>query len=313
MSKNITILFGENSFGRKKRLKEMENSAKAEGYLIEKIDSEDLDLNKFLDLISGISLLAEKRFIVINKLSDNSSLWSSLADLVMRNSENKIVILEEKLDKRTKHYKELSKVVNLEEFKNLEVRDSSEMAEKIRLILKQKNISADLKTANFLIDWVGLDEQRIYSALERLVLMNDFSESSIKEFIPQNITENSFTVFELALKGRISDVLATINNLKISEGLDGGYQFFGLISSQFFNLYALKIGQNSAKTTAEIAKSLGINAWALGKMEQFTSKLNMHQLEEILRDFVNADDLIKNSNVNVWEAAESVLIKIAIK
>lgn len=57
MSKNITILFGENSFGRKKRLKEMENSAKAEGYLIEKIDSEDLDLNKFLDLISGISLL----------------------------------------------------------------------------------------------------------------------------------------------------------------------------------------------------------------------------------------------------------------
>lgn len=312
MANNLKILSGDNSYDRDWALSEIIKSSKAAGFSVEKVEGDGLSLEGFADLAGGISLFSQKRLVIIKRLSENNLIWQKLPELIERiSSDNKLVLVENKLDKRTKLYKDIAKLADIEEYKNLDAKDSGQLAEKVRQLGKKSGISISLSVANFLVYWVGLDERQIRLAMERLLIVGEISEKNIREFIPQNIEENSFGVFEAALKGNVKEVMQVISNLKISEGVDGGYQFFGLVSSQLFNLCALKIGLAEGKTVAEIAKSIGANAWALGKMENHARTISLDNLKLILRKMVDADSKLKSSSVDLWDLIESLLIELS--
>ena len=86
-----------------------------------------------------------------------------------------------------------------------------------------------------------------------------------------------------------------------------------MISTQIFNLAALRIGKNIGKTTAEISKEIGANTWALGKMENFVQNLSESQLAEIVSKFTQVDEIIKTESVNPWNLVESTILEIASK
>ena len=292
----ITILYGDNSYERTTQLAKMKIDAEKSGFEIQKINSDELSKSDFVSLICGVSLLSEKRFVYIRNLSENSEIWQNLAEILPRISTDvHLCLIEDKIDKRSVVYKAISKIVEIYEFKNLTARDSKNLVEFARLFAKKQGLSLDNKTASFLISWVGVDEQ------------------NIREFVPQNIESNAFAIIEMMFLGDILKLQEEFSKLKITDSEDGAFRFLGMISTQIFNLVALKVGKNIGKTTAEIAKEIGANTWALGKMESFVQNLSESQLAEIVSKFTQVDEIIKTESVDPWNLVESTILEIASK
>ena len=267
-----------------------------------------------MSLICGVSLLSEKRFVYIRNLSENSEIWQKLSEILPRISTDvHLCLIEDKIDKRSVVYKAISKIVELYEFKNLTARDSKNLAEFARLFAKKQGLSLDNKTANFLISWVGIDEWRIRDAIEKIALIGEASEQNIREFVPQNIESNAFVIIEMMFLGDILKLQEEFLKLRITDGEDGAFRFLGMISTQIFNLAALRIGKNIGKTTAEISKEIGANTWALGKMESFVQNLSESQLAEIVSKFTQVDEIIKTESADPWNLVESTILEIASK
>ena len=310
----ITILYGDNSYERTTQLAKMKIDAEKSGFEIQKSNSDELSKSDFVSLICGISLLSEKRFVYIRNLSENSEIWQNLAEILPRISTDvHLCLVEDKIDKRSVVYKAISKIVELYEFKNLTTRDSKNLAEFARLFAKKQGLLLDNKTASFLISWVGIDEWRIRDAIEKMALIGEANEQNIREFVPQNIEGNAFTIIEMMFLGDILKLQEEFSKLKITDGEDGAFRFLGMISTQIFNLVALKVGKDIGKTTAEIAKEIGANAWALGKMENFVQNLNESQLAEIVSKFTQVDEIIKTKSIDRWNLVESTILEIASK
>ena len=310
----ITILYGDNSYERTAQLAKMKIDAEKSGFEIQKSNSDELSKSDFVSLICGVSLLSEKRFVYIRNLSENSEIWQNLAEILPRTSTDvHLCLVEDKIDKRSVVYKVISKIVELYEFKNLTARDSKNLAEFARLFAKKQGLSLDNKTANFLISWVGVDEWRIRDAIEKIALIGEANEQNIREFVPQNIESNAFSIIEMMFLGDILKLQEEFSKLKITDGEDGAFRFLGMISTQIFNLVALKVGKNIGKTTAEIAKEIGANTWALGKMENFVQNLSESQLTEIVSEFTQVDEIIKTESVDPWNLVESTILEIASK
>ena len=310
----ITILYGDNSYERTAQLAKMKIDAEKSGFEIQKSNSDELSKSDFVSLICGVSLLSEKRFVYIRNLSENSEIWQNLAEILPRISTDvHLCLIEDKIDKRSVVYKAISKIVELYEFKNLTARDSKNLVEFARLFAKKQGLSLDNKTASFLISWVGVDEWRIRDAIEKIALIGEANEQNIREFVPQNIESNAFAIIEMMFLGDILKLQEEFSKLKITDGEDGAFRFLGMISTQIFNLVALKIGKNIGKTTAEIAKEIGANTWALGKMENFARNLSESQLAEIVSKFTQVDEIIKTESVDPWNLVESTILEIASK
>ena len=310
----ITILYGDNSYERTAQLAKMKIDAEKSGFEIQRNNSDELSKSDFVSLICGISLLSEKRFVYIRNLSENSEIWQNLAEILPRISTDvHLCLIEDKIDKRSVVYKAISKIVELYEFKNLTARDSKNLAEFARLFAKKQGLSLDDKMANFLISWVGIDEWQIRDAIEKMTLIGGANEQNIREFVPQNIESNAFAIIEMMFLGDILKLQEGFSKLKITDGEDGAFRFLGMISTQIFNLVALKIGKNIGKTTAEIAKEIGANTWALGKMESFVQNLSESQLAEIVSKFTQVDEIIKTESVDPWNLVESTILEIASK
>ena len=310
----ITILYGDNSYERTTQLAKMKIDAEKSGFEIQKSNSDELSKGDFVSLICGISLLSEKRFVYIRNLSENSEIWQNLAEILPRISTDvHLCLIEDKIDKRSVVYKAISKIVELYEFKNLTTRDSKNLAEFARLFAKKQGLSLDNKTASFLISWVGVDEWRIRDAIEKIALIGEANEQNIREFVPQNIESNAFVIIEMMFLGESLKLQEEFLKLRITDGEDGAFRFLGMISTQIFNLAALKIGKNIGKTTAEIAKEIGANTWALGKMENFVQNLSESQLAEIVSKFAQVDEIIKTESVDPWNLVESTILEITSK
>ena len=309
-----TILYGDNSYERTAQLAKMKIDAEKSGFEIQKSNSDELSKSDFVSLICGISLLSEKRFVYIRNLSENSEIWQNLAEILPRISTDiHLCLVEDKIDKRSVVYKAISKIVELYEFKNLTARDSKNLVEFARLFAKKQGLSLDNKTASFLISWVGVDEWQIRDAIEKIALIGEANEQNIREFVPQNIESNAFLIIEMMFLGDILKLQEEFSKLKITDGEDGAFRFLGMISTQIFNLAALKIGKNIGKTTAEISKEIGANTWALGKMESFVQNLSESQLAEIVSKFTQVDEIIKTESVDPWNLVESTILEIASK
>lgn len=319
----VTVIIGENSFEALSKVSRLKKEAEKSGFIIEVLSADNLTQEDLINITRGVSLFAEKRLIIIKNLSENINVWEDILDIISNiSSDVHLCLVESKIDKRGSIFKQIKKIAIIHEANLLTSKDSKNLAELARKIGKNIDLNLDMETANFLVSWVGVNEWSIYNAIQRLKITQELAQKGedenlslreqIEKFIPKSSESNALDVFSLVLRGKFEGVIQEISNLRISEGDEGAYLFFGLISSQFFNLLSLKIGKKSGKNVTEIAKDIGINAWVLSKMEVFEQNLSYEQVKTMALKFAETDEKIKSSGVNAWDLIESLLLEISI-
>lgn len=306
----LKILSGNHTFLRQQALLELKQKLDLPATFL---PAETLSEASFMDLILAQSLFEPQRFLVIYDLASNQAVWQKMteeAEKIASDPSLCLVLVENKLDSRTKFVKEASKagyleIFNLELDKNGRVRDYSG-AKSIQFALEQaKKLGLDLNRsqAQRLFRRVGSDPWQIYHALERLALLELPFEQGL-EYVPIEPEANVFEILSTALRGDALKLTQSLTDLK--QANTEAYRFLALLGSQIFNLLALV----SAPDPSEVSADFGINSFALEALRSSAKNLSLNQVKQMVAEFIATDQKIKSSSTDIWLEINLLLQRI---
>lgn len=299
----IQILTGDNSFEVERAL---QKTVERFGGAAEKVDGSALELKQLPDLLMGGTLFATKRLVIIRGLSENKTLWLNFSDWLTRIDDDiELVLVEPKLDKRTKTYKDLKKIADMHEFSAWTERDSLKAEQWVAGEAGRLTLALDRNLGRLLVARVGPDQWALYHALQKLSVLDTVSAEVIAEVIEASPTENVFGLFDAALKGQAQLVSQMIATLSLSED---PYKLLGLLSGQGFQLAALVVAD---KPSADVAKEIGAHPFVLSKLTPYAKTLGMSGARRVVAAFAEADSGMKRSVAEPWLLIERALLKVA--
>lgn len=297
----ITLLLGENSFEIEQALDSIINEFDGK---VERIKAEDLQISQLPDILMGVSLFATKRLVVIRGLSENKTIWPVLGDWLSKISDDiHLILIENKLDKRSATYKAIKDIATVCEFVPWSDRDVYMAVKWTVEQAKNMGITLDNKLAQIIVGRVGVDKWQIFHALEKLDLVKSINEEVIKDIIEPNISENVFDLFDTATKGDANLLKEKLQILKHTEDV---YRLSALIYSQAFQLVAI----SSAKKGDNVAKDFGIHPFVISKLETILNRIGKSGVSKIINIFAQADLDMKTSKTEPWILIERALMKI---
>lgn len=297
------LLTGENSFEIERELERIIDGFEGSA---EKIDGSELELKQIPDLLMGSSLFADKRLVIIKNLSENKSVWNDFGEWLPRVSDDiQLVMAEPKPDKRTKTFKELQKVADAKEYKPWNERDIRIAEDWAIKEGSAMGLNLTRPLAHQLVERTGVDQWRVFHALEKLAVLDTISADVIEQIVDSNPTENIFQLFETALCGDTGKLHTMLQTLELSEE---PYQVFALLAGQAFQLAALA---TSDKPSATVAKDIGAHPFVLSKLSPYAKRYGRAGARKIIDAFSEADEAMKTSAIEPWVAIERALLKVA--
>ena len=296
----IHLLYGDNEFEKQAALVALVGDADVVRY-----DGEELTLADMQEITIGQTLFTQSSVYVISKLSENSDIWSRLSELPF-DDDKTVILLESKLDKRTKTYKWLQKTAKTQEFLPLSDRQKPQLISWCEVQAPERGYKLTRMQIGTLIDRLGFDQLRLSNFLDQLALAEEVTDELIDQLVPLARSENVFDLFVAALSKDYETVHNIISYLESESGLDGAYQTMGLLASQATNMAALVLAGGDNKT---VAADLLVNPYILQRLSSSARTIDIEHLRQINDALFQADLQTKTTGVNPWLLIETALVQ----
>ena len=300
----LYVLCGENEFDKRQKLAALI----AGGAAPERYDGEQLDAASLRDIMQGQSLFTLERTVIISRLSDNSALWAELPEIAVSGS-TKVVLLENKLDKRTKTYKWLRKNAEIYEFTPLSDRQKPQLAKWCVDEARKRGYALSTVQAEILIDRLGYDQLRLSNFIEQLSFAGEITDDLLDKLAPLAKSESAFELFTAALAVNSDRIHEIIAYLEAEGGAESAYQTMGLLASQTVNLNALVL---SGDDVASVAADFSTSPYVLQKLSSYANKIGSSQLATINKALFYADLQMKTTSASPWLLIEAALIEVVL-
>ena len=297
----IYLLHGDNEFEKRAALAALVGDADVVRY-----DGEELTLADMQEIAIGQTLFSQSAMYVISKLSENFDIWSRLSELPF-DDDKTVILLESKLDKRTKTYKWLQKTAKTQEFLPLSDRQKPQLISWCEVQARERGYKLTRTQIGTLIDRLGFDQLRLSNFLDQLALAENITNELINDLVPLARSENVFDLFVAALSKDYEMVHNIISYLESESGVDGAYQTMGLLASQATNLVALVLSGGDNKT---VAADLSVNPYVLQRLSSSARTVDIEHLRRINDALFQADLQMKTTGVNPWLLIETALVKL---
>ena len=297
----IYLLCGDNEFEKQAALVALVGDADVVRY-----DGEELTLADMQEIAIGQTLFSQSAVYVISKLSENFDIWSRLSELPF-DDDKTVILLESKLDKRTKTYKWLQKTAKTQEFLPLSDRQKPQLISWCEVQARERGYRLTRTQIGTLIDRLGFDQLRLSNFLDQLALAENITNELINDLVPLARSENVFDLFVAALSKDYEMVHNIISYLESESGVAGAYQTMGLLASQATNLVALVLSGGDNKT---VAADLSVNPYVLQRLSSSARTVDIEHLRRINDALFQADLQMKTTGVNPWLLIETALVKL---
>lgn len=297
----IHLLHGDNEFEKRAALAALVGDAD-----VVRRDGEELTLADMQEITIGQTLFTQSSVYVISKLSENSDIWPQLPDMQF-DDDKTIILVESKLDKRTKTYKWLQKTAKTQEFVPLSDRQKPQLISWCEVQARERGYRLTRTQIGTLIDRLGFDQLRLSNFLDQLSLTEKITDELINDLVPLARSENVFGLFVAALSKDYETVHNIISYLESESGVDGAYQTMGLLASQATNMAALVLAGGDNKT---VAADLSVNPYVLQRLSSSARTIDIEHLRQINDALFQADLQMKTTGVNPWLLIETALVSL---
>ena len=298
----IYVFFGENEFSKRQKVDEVLGDR-----IARRRDGEELTIGDLRELLTGQTLFGGDEPIIITDLSQNSDVWAVFPEIAGLADET-VILLETKLDKRTKTYKNLAKNATVQECASLGERQRPELVKWAIDRTKERGTKLTKKQIETLIDRLGYDQLRLDNLFAQLSLLDEVTDDLIDQFVPLAKSESVFELLDATIRSDVSSIHRIISYLEMTSGDDGAYQTIGLLASQAMNLLALVL---SDIDTQKVAQDFGVHPYALRQLSPLARQLDKIAALRICRILLQADMQMKTTGVEPWLLVETALMKIA--
>ena len=298
----IYLFHGDNEFEKRAALAALVGDME-----VVRRDGEELMTAEVCEVVMGQSLFTLEQAVVIADASQNVALWRELPEL-LSDTATTVVLLEAKLDKRTKTYKWLQSHAEVREYACFTERQKLQLSAWCIERAKVHGAVLTAAQATTLIDRLGLDQLRLDLVLQQLALAGELNDELIDALVPLAPAESAFELFAAMLDGDRGKVRAIIAYLEAGSGDDGAYQTLGLLVSQLVQLNALVL---SSGDTGAVARDFAAHPYALRKVAPYAARITQAQLTVINSALAQADEQMKTTRVSPWLLVEAALVDIA--
>ncbi|QJU04706.1 DNA polymerase III subunit delta [Candidatus Saccharibacteria bacterium oral taxon 488] len=297
----IYLLYGDNEFEKRAVLAALVGDME-----VVRRDGEELTATEVCEVVMGQSLFAVKQAVVITDASQNVALWRDLPEL-LGDTATTVVLLETKLDKRTKTYKWLQNHAEVTECAHFTERQKPQLS---AWCVERATVHGAVLTARqatTLIDRLGFDQLRLDLVLQQLALAGELNDELIDALVPLAPAESAFELFAAMLDGDRGKVRVITAYLEAESGDDGAYQTLGLLVSQLVQLNALVL---SGGDTEAVARDFAAHPYALRKVASYAARMTQAQLAVINSALAQADEQMKTTRVSPWLLVETALVGV---
>ena len=293
----IILLTGDNSYEIDQELGRIVNDFEGE---IERIDTDTLEPRNLTDIFGGLSLFAANRLVVLKRVSENTAVWEALATWADKDSDTTVVLVEPKVDKRTKTYKALASQADVRTYVAFGDRDTPKVEQWLAGEAARRNIRIDDVAIREIIRRRGVEQYQLINTLEQLAVLGDVTRDVVDTHIEATPQENVFELLNASLSGDSSKVRSMVQTLRLTND---PYMTVGLLASQVFALSGLVLGGNSQS----IASDLGVSPYVLRNLSGAADSIDKVKLKKLISALADADIGLKSSTVDPWLQIEIAL------
>ena len=214
----MIVLTGDNEYLIKKRLSELvEDFQKKNGnFSIERIDSKKIDFEDLMSNLQSVSLLSPNRMFILDRPGAYESWTEDFNELIKTiPSTTTVVVLEPKIDKRLKYFKDLRKV---DQFESYDVLYGAQLSKWIVDYVAKQKATIDFVDANYLIEIVGNDQNRLVNELDKLIAYDvKITRSNIDLLVEPSLNTTAFKLLDVAFSGEYQQVSKIFNQLIVDK------------------------------------------------------------------------------------------------
>ena len=297
----ILTLTGPNEFLIKQALDAL--TQKFDATAITRVSGDELEPVRLPELLLGSSLFASEQLIILTDAAKNKAVWDALGEWCEKvPASTTLVIVEPSPDKRSRTYKQLAKL-GLQTFDELSEQSAAKWAQETA---RQLGAELDVRTANYLIQRVGLDQWQLWQELGKLAAYRPtISRESIDLLTEPRSQASAFELLDAVLQGEQKRTRQLLEQIRTSED---PYKFFGLLVSQIHSLAIVKAA--GSKTADAIAKEAGLHPFVVRKLQGTSRKVTETSLKQLIEIVARCDDQLKSSGIMPWQLVEQALGRI---
>lgn len=300
----ISLLTGDNHYAAAQQVRQLVAAAD-EGTEVIRLNGDDLSADDLTQQLSGISLFSSRRLVIIKSLAGNKPAWERLDDLLDAVDDDlHLVLVEPTADKRTRSYKHLQKLAKITDFSQP---NEAQLVSWLQASAREQGTNIEPEAARFMVHYVGADQARLSSELDKLVLVaSSITRADIEQYCEPTPQASAFEVVEAGLGGQRDKLSQELAVLMRSED---PYRFFGLLSSQVGVLAACSAaGQRSQQ---QIASDCKIHPFVVQKSLPVARRLGAAQVKRIIRLVADCDRQMKTSPEEPWRLIELAMMRMA--
>jgi DNA polymerase III delta subunit len=300
----MIILTGDNEYLIKKRLNSLVDDfqEKNGNFSIERIDSKKMDFDSVMSNLQSLSFLSPNRMFVLDQPGNYETWATNFSSLISSiPSSTTVVVLEPKIDKRLKYYKDLKKIEGFESYDSL---NSAQLVNWMTDYVKKQKASINYSDASYLIAIVGNDQNRLANELDKLFAYDSkITKETIDLLVEPSLNTTVFKLLEVAFSGKHHQVSNIFNQL-IAEKVEIP-QIIGAMAWQL-QLFAI-IKSSPGYSANQIAEKIGANVYMVDNSMQTIAKYSYNDLVNYSQRLVDLSTEFRDYQIDQNESLINLL------
>ena len=299
----LYLILGENAYRAEQELARLISDSNASP---ERLDAGALTDNTLADIVRGGSLFSEKRLVVLRQLSENKSVFEKLAEWASEvPSDTTLVLLESKLDKRTKAYKGLMKQAKVIPCEPLTERDSYEAESWLAALAKAQKVGLTTEQIGNMVTRAlvagekpaqrNIDQMQLAQAIKALKGTDEVTDDMIATVLPPAPGDTVFDLLDMATRRQTARVDALLAEL---ERTDDPHRTLALIMGQWAQLVAVSMADTPS---AAVAVELGLHPFVAKKLQELARQFTTREIKAITALAADLDAGSKLSQFAPWD------------
>lgn len=273
-------------------------------------EGKGISAGEIIDLAETMPFFAERKVIFLENSGFLKSSGEQLAEYIGEQNETTVLIFAEaEVDKRSKLFKAIQANGCAVEFAQ---QDENTLKRWIAGMLNREGKKITESTVNLFLSKTGTDMENIHGELEKLICY-----CMDKEVITAEDVE---TICTTRITNHVFDMVDAIADKKQAKALQLYYdllalkeppmRILALIARQCNLLLQTKSMKNKGYSNKDMAASLGVPAFAVGKYTAQAGKFKTATLKEAVRKCVAADHAVKSGKLNDVMSVEILIMSV---
>ena len=311
----IHLILGENTY---KSEQELARIIREHEVAPERLDSAVLTANMLADIVRGGTLFSERRLVVLRQLSDNKPVFEKLAEWAGEvPDDTTIVLLENKVDKRTKVYKTITKQATVIAAEPLYERDAGaaeqwldSLANSQKILLSRPQLRNMVQRALVPGDKPAariIDQMQLAVALKALQGADTVTDDMIATVLPPAAGDTVFDLLDTAARRQTARVDALLAEL---ERTDDPHRTLALVMGQWAQLVSVSLADTPPAT---IAVELGLHPFVAKKLQELARQFTPNEIKTITALAADLDAGSKLSQFAPWDGVYRLMHAIAAR